>query len=378
MEKRDDPSLREKPLIIGGGKRGVVSTACYIARINGVKSAMPMFKALKRCPDAVVRSPNMKKYAAVGRQVRALMRDLTPLVEPLSIDEAFLDLSGTERLHGKSPAMSLAELALRIERDIGITVSIGLAHNKFLAKIASDFDKPRGFSVIAKEETLSFLAVQPVSLIWGVGRATQRALAKHGISSIAQLQRMEKNDLMRRFGNMGARLYHLSRGEDNRRVSPLGGAKSISAETTFFEDIAEPDELSRRLWQLAEKVSRRAKASHMAGQTVVLKLKTASFKTRTRNTTLSDPTQLADRIFSAAQPMLVKEADGTPYRLIGVGISHLSESDHDPSLHNLDQRSGQRARAELAMDKVRDKFGDKAVEKGRAFRPQPKAPTKSS
>ena len=369
VEKRDNPDLREKPLIIGGGKRGVVSTACYIARINGVKSAMPMFKALKRCPEAVVMPPDMKKYSAVGREVKALMRDLTPLVESLSIDEAFMDLTGTARLHGKSPAMSLADLALRIERDIGITVSIGLSHNKYLAKIASDLDKPRGFSVIGKDETLDFLARQPVSLIWGVGKATQSALAKHGISQIAQLQRMEKTDLMRRFGNMGARLYHLSRGEDSRHVSSRGETKSISAETTFFDDITDADELSRKLWQLAEKVSRRAKAAHMAGQTVVLKLKTADFKTRTRNTTLSDATHLADRIFSAAQPMLLKEADGTAFRLIGVGVSHLTELDADPAVNDLDQRTGQRARAELAMDKVRDRFGTKAVEKGRGFKP---------
>ena len=375
VEKRDDPSLRETPLIIGGGKRGVVSTACYIARINGVKSAMPMFKALKLCPGATVKSPDMKKYAAVGREVKAMMRDLTPLVEPLSIDEAFLDLGGTARLHGKSAAMSLADLAHRIERDIGITVSIGLAPNKFLAKIASDLDKPRGFSIIGKDETQAFLAAQPVSLIWGVGKATQKSLAKHGISQIAQLQRMEKNDLMRRFGNMGARLYHLSRGEDSRNVSSSGETKSISSETTFFDDITDAGKLSRILWQLAEKVSRRAKASHLAGQTVVLKLKTADFKTRTRNTTLSDPTQLADRIFSAANPMLLKEASGTAFRLIGVGISHLSELASDPAVNDLDQRTGQRARAELAMDKVREKFGEKAVEKGRGFKPAPKPDT---
>lgn len=372
VEKRDDPSLREVPLIIGGGKRGVVSTACYIARINGVKSAMPMFKALKLCPNAIVKSPDMKKYAATGREVKAMMRDLTPLVEPLSIDEAFLDLGGTTRLHGRSAAISLADLAQRIETEIGISVSIGLSHNKFLAKIASDFDKPRGFSIIGKDETLSFLASQPVSLIWGVGKAMQKSLAKHGISQIAQLQRLEKNDLTRRFGNMGARLYHLSRGEDSRHVSSSGETKSISSETTFFDDITDSDKLSRILWQLSEKVSRRAKASRLAGQTVVLKLKTADFKTRTRNTTLSDPTQLADRIFSAANPMLLKETTGTAFRLIGVGISHLSELQGDPIVSDLDQRTGQRARAELAMDKVREKFGEKAVEKGRGFKPQPK------
>ena len=370
VEKRDNPDLADKPLIIGGETRGVVSTACYLARINGVKSAMPMFKALKLCPQATVLKPNMAKYSAVGREVRQLMRQITPLVEPLSIDEAFLDLTGTARLHGHAPAVSLAQLALQIEREIGITVSIGLSHNKFLAKIASDLDKPRGMSVIGAAETLPFLARQPVSLIWGVGKATQKQLARHGITSIGQLQRMEKNDLMRRFSSMGLRLYHLSRGLDLRRVSPTSEAKSISSEITFNEDIADYSELEQILWKLCETISHRAKRAHLAGETVTLKLKTADFKTRTRNTTLSDPTFLANRIYQAAQPLLAKEANSTAFRLIGVGITHLQETDEDPALHDLDVRTGQRAKAELAMDKLRARFGQDAVELGRGFKPK--------
>src|SRR5689334_15449192 len=190
IEKRDNPDLRDKPLIIGGGTRGVVSTACYIARISGVRSAMPMFKARKLCPDAVILPPNMAKYQKAGKEVRALMLELTPLVEPLSIDEAFLDLSGTETLHKSSPAESLARLALKIEREIGITVSIGLSHNKFLAKIASDLNKPRGFSVIGKAETLSFLADKPVRFIWGIGQKTSESLAKDGLTTLGQIQSM--------------------------------------------------------------------------------------------------------------------------------------------------------------------------------------------
>src|SRR5205085_2005624 len=316
VEKRDDPSLRDKPVIIGGGKRGVVSTACYIARIQGVRSAMPMFKALKLCPGATVIGPNMEKYAAVGREVCAVMHDLTPLVEPLSIDEAFLDLSGTERLHGRSPALSLAKLANDIEAKIGITVSIGLSHNKFLAKMASDLEKPRGFSVIGKAETKVFLASKPIGLIWGVGKVLQAELARDGLTLIGQIQEREKADLMRRYGGMGARLYHLARGEDIRHVSPDDEAKSISAETTFEEDISDYKDLERILWQMSERVSRRAKAEHMAGRTVVLKLKTRDFKIRTRNTSLQEPTLLADRVFAAAQPLLEKEATGTAYRLL--------------------------------------------------------------
>jgi DNA polymerase-4 len=367
VEKRDDPSLRDKPVIIGGGKRGVVSTACYIARIKGVRSAMPMFKALKLCPEATVIPPNMEKYAQVGREVRAKLLELTPMVEPLSIDEAFLDLGGTERLHGHSAAVSLATLALTIEREIGITVSIGLAYNKFLAKVASDLEKPRGFSVIGKQGAKAFLASQKVSLIWGVGKATQGRLAQAGITDIAQLQTREKNWLMREFGSIGARLYHLSRGEDVRHVEPDEDSKSISAETTFNEDIADYKELERILWQMSERVSRRAKKEGFAGSTVVLKLKTADFRLRTRNVTLGEATQLADTIFSAARPLLRRETGSTRYRLLGVGITHLSEAKPEMAVETLDATAAARGRAEIAMDRLREKFGRESIERGLGF-----------
>ena len=328
---------------------------------------MPMFKALKLCPQAIVIRPDMEKYAQVGRQIRQMMRDLSPLVEPLSIDEAFLDLSGTGRLHGQTPARSLALLTRRIEDEIGVTVSIGLSDNKFLAKLASDLDKPRGFSVLGSDEAQEFLAAKSVRFIWGVGKAFQKKLSRDGIRTIGQLQNLEKSDLMARYGTIGGRLYHLSRGEDSRDVSPHGAAKSISAETTFNEDISDGAELERKLWRLSERVSRRAKAAGLAGETVVLKLKTADFRIRTRNHKLDGPTQLADRIFRTARPLLYNEADGTPYRLIGVGISQL-RSDHvadQPSL--LDPDAGRRADAEHAMDKLREKFGKGAIEKGRGF-----------
>jgi DNA polymerase-4 len=367
IEKRDDPSLRDKPVIVGGQHRGVVSTACYIARIRGVRSAMPMFQALRLCPDAAVIAPNMAKYAAVGRDVRELMLALTPLVQPLSIDEAFLDLSGTERLHGRSPAYSLAHLAQQIEKEIGITVSIGLSHNKFLAKMASDLDKPRGFSVIGRAETLGFLAAKPVSAIWGVGKAMQAELAKDGITMIGQLQTREKTDLMKRYGSLGTRLYHLARGEDARHVSSDDETKSISAETTFDEDISDYKALERILWQMAEKVSRRAKKDRLAGSTVTLKLKTADFKLRTRAASFQDVTVLADRIFSAAQPLLKREATGTAFRLLGVGMSHLREIDPTTLEATLDERAATRAKAEHAIDRLREKFGKSAVERGLAF-----------
>ena len=245
VEKRDNPAIADKPVIVGGGSRGVVAAACYVARTFGVHSAMPMFKALKACPHAIVIPPDMQKYARVGREVRDAMLALTPAVEPLSIDEAFLDLSGTERVHGAAPAVTLARFQRRVETEIGVTVSVGLSHNKFLAKIASDLDKPRGFAVIGRAETLAFLAERPVSIIWGVGKAMQERLARDGITTIAHLREMRRRTLVRRYGSMGLRLARLARGEDFRAVSPDRRAKSISAETTFDRDVEAESDLSR-------------------------------------------------------------------------------------------------------------------------------------
>jgi DNA polymerase IV len=368
VEKRDRPELRDKPVIVGGQQRGVVSTACYIARIHGVRSAMPMFQALKLCPEAVVIKPDMRKYAEAGKQVRAIMQDFTPLVQPISIDEAFLDLSGTERLHGQVPAISLAKLERRIEDEVGVTASIGLSHNKFLAKMASDLEKPRGFSIIGKAETLEFLARQPVGKIWGVGKVTQERLERAGISMIGQLQRMERNDLIARFGKFGNRLYYLSRGQDMRDVSTEDEEKSVSAETTFNEDLSRFDDLEPILWRLAQKVSRRAKASGVAGRTITLKLKTSNFQIRSRNVSQGQPTNLAHHIFDAARALLQAECKGEPFRLIGVGISKLVEGPGD-EVSGFDTHDMALTKAEQAIDKIRAKFGQDAVERGLALRP---------
>ena len=367
VEKRDDPSLEDKPVIVGGGRRGVVTTACYIARIRGVRSAMPMFQALKACPDAVVIPPKMEKYARVGREVRALMLEVTPLVEPLSIDEAFLDLSGTECLHGATPAMTLARLARHIEAEIKITVSIGLSFNKFLAKVASDLSKPRGFSVIGQAEAIEFLREKPVSLIWGVGKAMQARLNEDGIRTIGALQRMAEAELARRYGAMGIRLARLARAEDRRAVEPDGEAKSVSAETTFEIDIAEPQALKAILRRLSEKVSRRLKHAGLAGRTVTLKLKTAEFRLRTRSRQLADPTRLADRIYATGTELLAPEADGTKYRLIGIGISDFVDPRLADPADLVDRGAAKRAAAEAAMDQIRGKFGNEAVELGLVF-----------
>ena len=361
IEKRDDPSIADKPVIVGGGKRGVVATCCYVARTYGIRSAMPMFEALRKCPDAVVIKPNMQKYVTAGRAVRKAMFDLTPLVEPLSIDEAFLDLTGTERLHGMSAAKVLARFAQNIERDIGITVSIGLSANKFLAKIASDMDKPRGYAVLGQSEAMDFLAPKPVGFIYGVGAVSAAKLANDGYRLISDLQRADKTELMRRYGEEGIRLWHLARGLDQRRISPDRETKSVSAETTFNTDISEFRPLEQHLWDLTERVSTRLKAADLAGTTVTLKLKSADFKIRTRARSLGHPTQLASRIFAAGKDLLKNEVGGTRYRLIGIGVSHLEDAVGQDLSDLIDRRA---AGAELAIDKLREKFGKDAVVKG--------------
>ena len=369
VEKRDNPDLADKPVIIGGGRRGVVSTACYIARIKGVRSAMPMFKALDLCPEAVIVKPRMSVYVEVSRQVRALMEELTPSIEPLSLDEAFMDLTGTTRLHGAPPAVMLARLTKRMKDEIGITGSIGLSHNKFLAKVASDLDKPRGFSVIGVGETMDFLADKPIKLIWGVGPVFQASLEKAGIRTFSDLRRWDCQDLAARFGQSGERLWHLARGEDYRRVQRNAPVKSISNETTFNEDTANPDILDGHIWRLAEKVADRAKAKGSAGLVVTLKLKRHNFKTLTRQSQLTDPTQIADRIYRTARDLFEMVKDQGPFRLIGVGLSHLGDAEGaDLSGDLLDPNAEQRAKAERATDAIRDRFGDDAILKGRSLR----------
>lgn len=364
IEKRDNPDLRDVPLIVGGGTRGVVSTCCYIARTYGVRSAMPMFKARKLCPDAVVIKPDMAKYAAVGRQVRQRMLELTPLVEPLSIDEAFLDLAGTERLHHAMPAATLARFARDVEREFGITVSVGLSYCKFLAKIASDLDKPRGFAIIGKAEAQRFLADKPVGLIWGVGRVAQQRLAAQGFETIGDIQQADETDLIKKLGVEGQRLWRLARGIDNRTISPEREMKSISSETTFNTDIADIEELRAILYRLSEKVSARMKDKQVAGTTVTLKLKTADFRTRTRARALSEPTQLSARIFQAAQDLLIAEADGTRFRLIGVGLSGLCAAAEADAGDLVDTNVKRIKATEAAMDALRAKFGAETIYRG--------------
>ena len=367
VEKRDRPELRDVPLIVGGGKRGVVTTCCYIARMSGVRSAMPMFKARRLCPQATIISPDFRKYRTESRRIMEKVRNLTPLVQPLSLDEAWMDLSGTERLHCMAPALTLAKLQAEIEADVGITVSIGLAPNKFLAKIASDLDKPRGFSVIGEAEKQSFLATRPVGIMPGVGPAMVASLEKAGYRTVGDLARADLRDLADRFGAYGLRLQQLSRGEDARAVDPDGSRKTISAENTFFDDLSTIPELEDELWPLCEKVARKLREEGIAGRVATLKLRTTDFRIITRRRTLPVPIQTARTLFSVTRELLSHEMARAPYRLIGAGLSDFVNAEEAAS----DFFAGEERRAlsgEKAMDKLRARFGVDAVVSGRALK----------
>ena len=369
VEKRDCPELIDKPVIIGGGRRGVVSTACYIARIRGVHSAMPIYRALKLCPDAVVIRPRMKLYAEISLQIRKMMLELTPSVEPISLDEAFLDLGGTQRLHKKPPAVLLAELTNRIKNELGLTGSIGLSHNKFLAKVASDLNKPNGFSIIGKRETEKFLFNKPVNILWGVGAGTKEKLEAMGIKTLSDLLRWEESDFVRKFGISGKRLKALASGKDNRRVMAERLLKSISNETTFGEDILKHEILIGHLWRMCEKVSDRAKSREIAGKVGVIKLKTDKHRLITRRLTFKEPTNMADRLFNALEPLLKSEIKEVKFRLLGVTLTGLCDQKYaDLTNDLLDPNAQNRQKAELATDKIRRKFGVNAIIKGRSLR----------
>lgn len=368
VEKRDDPTLADKPVLVGGGKRGVVSTACYIARRYGPRSAMPMFKALQLCPHAVVIKPNMAKYKDVSAQVHRIFDSVTPLVEALSLDEAFLDLSGTAKLFHRSAAATLAYVAREIEREIRITVSIGLSYNKFLAKLASDLDKPRGFAVIGRSDAVAVLHDLPLNRLPGIGPALADRLKVGGLFTVGDVQRRSHEEMARLYGETGAYIARLAQGIDERSVNIDREAKSVSAETTFNEDIRDIRVLRRQLWPLCERVAERLKTKNIAGRTVTLKLKTTRFRTLTRNHRLSAPTQLAETIFREAEAMLLKEATGPLFRLIGVGVDQLTdaaEADPGDLFSTPGQSSTRQAEVERAMDAVRAKFGRKAIRKGR-------------
>jgi DNA polymerase-4 len=366
VEKRDRPELAAKPLIVGGSQRGVVTTACYIARLSGVRSAMPMFKAVKLCPEAVIIRPDMAKYAVESRRIRALMRDLTPLVEPLSIDEAALDLSGTEALHRAPPAVMLARLARRVEAEIGVTISIGLGPNRLLAKLAAERDKPRGFSVIGAEAP-ALLAPEPVSLLPGMGPAATARLAALGLTRIGQLQTLDTATALRLLGEDGPAIARRARGEDSRPVEPFRETKSVSAETTFAQDLSALRDLEKVLWRISERVAARLRAGGWAAGGVTLKLKTGRHILRTRSLRLPSPTALPDSLFAAGQGMLAREADGTPFRLLGLGAHPLRPAAEADPIDLADPDAARRVARQQAVNKLRDRFGATIIGRGRGL-----------
>jgi len=369
VEKRDRPELLSRPVIVGGGRRGVVAAACYVARTRGVRSAMPMFKALRACPDAVVIKPDMAKYVAAARRIRALMEALTPLMQPLSIDEAVLDLRGTAALHRAPPAIVLARFARDVEREVGVTVSIGLAPNRLLAKLTAERDKPRGFAVLGAAEARDWLAPQPVTLLPGVGPALARTLEAKGITRLGQLGALAPHEAARRLGEDGPGLAARARGEDARPVDPAREAKSISAETTFEHDLAGLAELERPLWRMCEKLSRRLREKRLAAAGIVLKLKTAGFALRTRNARLAAPTTLPETLFAAARPLLAREADGrTAFRLIGIGAQPLAPAEEADRGDLADPEAPRRAARWQAVESLRARFGEAAVVQGRGLK----------
>ncbi len=363
IEQRDNPDLRGKPVIVGGdSNRGVVAACSYETRKFGVHSAMAMVQAKKLCPDAIIVPHRMEAYRDASREMREIFHSMTPQVEPASVDEAYLDLAGTETYHQLSAAALLAKATLEIEKEIGVTVSVGLSYNKGLAKIASDLNKPRGFSIIGRAEAKDFLANKSPAIISGIGPVLVRRLFDDGLTTIGALRQFDELELMKRYGKSGIRLARFAQGEDSRKVTTSRQAKSLSSETTFSTDIRDRDELARRLWPLCEKVSKRLKAGDHAGHTVVLKLKRADHQTLTRNRKLPEPTQLANTIYEAAKPLLMKEADGRAFRLLGVGVADITSPERadQPTLLE-DDMASRKADVERAVDKVRAKLGDKII-----------------
>jgi DNA polymerase-4 len=368
VEKRDNPDLINKPVIVGSkAGRGIVTTACYVARKFGVKSAMPMYKALQVCPDAIVVAPDFEKYKKASREIHAKMLALTPDVQTLSLDEAFLDLSSTKKFHGRPPAFLLAQLAEEIKRDVGITVSVGLSHSLFLAKIASDLQKPFGFSVVGKEETLDFLKNKPVGIISGVGQKTQEILMSLGITQVGHLRDIKADMLQKRLGTYATQLIEFSNGVDTRKVVPNGPAKSISNETTFERDITSFEDLKKALWPLCEKVSGRLKKEGIMGDTITLKLKTSDHKSISRQVQ-GPSTQLAEVLYKTGCDLLSKISLNKSYRLIGIGVSGFEKEGSEKQSVLFQEEDEKSEIIERTLDEIRKKWGNASVYKGRSVK----------
>lgn len=381
VEQRDRPELAGQPVVVGGTPegRGVVSAASYEARQYGIHSAMPAAQAKRLCPNAIFLPSRMEHYAGVSRQVRQIFHRYTPLVEPLSLDEAFLDVTGSEQLFGPS-----IEIGRRIKQNIAdelnLVASVGAAPNKFLAKLASDLDKPDGFVVVDPDRIQQFLDPLPVGRLWGVGRVTGETFGRLGVRTIGQLCRLSAEQLRQQFGEHGQHLWELARGIDARRVVPDREAKSISHETTFARDLDDIEILTAWAIELTEQVARRLRRHKLRGRTVQLKVRFDDFRTITRATTLPRATSVTQEIWRAIREMLTTRlpAARPPVRLLGVGVSGFDNPEQTQQLLFDDEAHAAQASVDEAADQIRAKFGGQSIARaasmlhGAKHTPQPK------
>ena len=367
VEQLDNPALRGKPILVGGSpdKRGVVSTASYEARPFGCHSALPMAQAVRLCPQAIIVRPRMERYAEVSRQIFEIFEQFTPLVEPLSVDEGFLDVTGCERLFGPGEQIG-RELKHRINKVTGLTASVGVAPNKFLSKLASDLDKPDGLVVVPSDRIQDFLDPLPLKRLWGAGKATLQRFELLGRRTFGDVRRMQMAELRREFGEAGEQFFHLVRGEDNRPVVPDREAKSISHEVTFATDVLDLEYLRGILLNQTEDVARRLRRHDLLARTVTIKVRRFDFHTITRRVTLEAATDQTNVFWKAAAALLDEHVgrDTLPVRLIGMGVSQLSTVEQRQlSLFEPPQDKRQRT-LDRTMDEIRSRFGKNAISRG--------------
>jgi DNA polymerase-4 len=367
VETRDRPELAGQPVIVGGTPegRGVVSAANYEARRYGVHSAMPAARAKRMCPHAIFLRPRMEHYADVSRQIQEIFHRYTPLVEPLSLDEAFLDVTASESLFGTTEVIG-RKIKDQILQGLGLVASVGVAPNKFLAKVASDLDKPDGFVIVDPERIQQFLDPLPIGRLWGVGPVTQEVFKRLGVRTIFDVRRLPRQTLQRHFGDHGRHLWELSRGMDQRRVIPDREAKSISHETTFAEDIDDTEVLREWVIELTEQVARRLRRNGLCGRTVQLKVRFSDFKTITRSTTLPHATNSTHQIWQAASQMLATRlpVEHLAVRLLGVGVSGFGSSKRNQLSLFTDESQVAQSSLDEAADEIRERFGSGSI--GRA------------
>ena len=368
VEQRDNPSLLGKPVVVGGNpnSRGVVSTASYEARRYGIHSAMPSAEAFRLCPAAIFLPVNMRKYQRVSGEIRKIFLSYTPLVEPLSLDEAFLDVTGSTSLFGPAEEIAL-QIKQRIKQELNLTASVGLAGNKFLAKLASDLQKPDGLVIVPDDNIQGFLDPLPIGKLWGVGKKTADELNRLNIKTVKYLRRFENTYLTRLFGVWGNQLYNLARGVDIRPVESTREAKSIGRETTFAQDISEREHLEKILLKLSLEVCRRLRKAELEGKTVTLKVRYNDFRTVSRANSLAQATDLDDVIYKTALSLLSQISLNPPLRLIGVTVSSLApKSGHQLSLFS--ESNKDKEALTKAIDMLNNKYGENTLTRANLLR----------